>query len=734
GGVSAANIRDVNADARRLSPVAVAEPWSLDVALDGRTETLRTWAVSRGFFEVLGSGARYGRTFTDEEYANGDAQVVVLGHRGWVGRFGADPAIVGKTLRLDGEGYVVVGVLPPAFKFPDGADAWVPRPTQARDDPSRAADFMTGVGLLAPGASREEAQAEVDRLAASLAGSYPDTNGSVGMALVPLREHLFGDVRTPLLVLLAAVGAVLLIACANVAGLMLARGAQRHREYALRGALGATVGRLIQQVTAESVLLALGGYALGIAFTYGGVRVIRALGPDMPRLDELTVDGSVLLFALAMGGLSAFLAGVAPSLKLSRPDVREALVEGGRGSYGGQGSTRLRRRLVVAEIAAAVVLLIGAGLLVKSFSILLDRELGFEPQGRLAVQVFAYDYNGPADRQTFVDEAVRRIEAVPGVEGVALTTNLPGATDGAVASIDVEVPFTVLDRATPPAGQEPIASISSVTPGLFEVLAIPLVSGRTFQRSDDAQAPGVVVVNEALARRHFGDRDPLGERLELRFGPGPQHVEIVGVVADVRALGPQSEPRPEIYRPLAQAGSGSLTFVVASSGDPGALANAVNQAIWTANPAQSIWGTATLDNLMADWLRERRFNLFLLSGFAAVALLLAGVGVYGLMSFSVEQRMGELGIRRALGGRSSDILGMVLREGSLLAAMGIVLGVAGALGLTRFLQGMLFGVESTDPATFATLAAAVLVVTGLAALVPAIRAVRVDPADALRQE
>jgi predicted permease len=389
---------------------------------------------------------------------------------------------------------------------------------------------------------------------------------------------------------------------------------------------------------------------------------------------------------------------------------------------------------VVAEIAAAVVLLIGAGLLVKSFSILLDRELGFEPRGRLAVQLFAYDYNSPGDRQVFVDEAVRRIEAVPGVEAVALTTNLPGATDGAVASIDTEVAFTVLDRAAPPTGQEPTASVSSVTPGLFEVLAIPLVSGRTFQRSDDAQAPRVVVVNEALARRHFGDRDPLGERLELRFGRGPQPVEIVGVVADVRAHGPQSEPRSEIYRPLAQAGSGSLTFVVASPGDAGALITAVNEAIWTANPAQSIWGTATLDSLMADWLRERRFNLFLLSGFAAVALVLAGVGVYGLMSFSVEQRVGELGIRRALGGRSVDILGMVLREGSALAAMGIVLGVAGAVGLTRFLQGMLFGVEATDPATFATLAVAVLLVTGLAALVPALRAVRVDPADALRRD
>ncbi|GMV06418.1 MAG: hypothetical protein AMXMBFR53_26940 [Gemmatimonadota bacterium] len=734
-GVSAANVRDVDGEAGRVEAAAVADPWSLDLLLEGRAETLRTWSVSRGFFEILGTEALHGRTFTAEEYVEGNEKVVVLGHRSWVGRFGGDPAIVGRTLTLNNEAWLVVGVLPADFRFPDRAEAWIPRPPQTWDEPNRGANYMTGIGLLGPGASVEEAQAEVDRLAASLGEAYPRTNASVGMALVPLREHLVGDVRTPLLVLLAAVGAVLLIACANVAGLMLARGAHRRREFALRGALGASVGRLFQHVTAESLLLAGAGCLVGIGLTYGGVAAIQALGPDhLPRIDELRVDGPVLAFAVIMGGLSAFLAGVAPSLRLSRPDLAEAFTEGGRGTLGGRRGTALRSRLVVAEIAGALVLLIGAGLLVKSFGVLLDKELGFDPEDRLVVQVFAYDYESPADQAAFVDEAIRQMEAVPGVTAVALTTNVPGANDASVASIELEIPYMVLDRAAPPDGQEPVAALSMVSPDLFQVLDIPVVAGRAFRRSDDGEAPRVVIVNEALVRRQFPDEDPLGERIVVRYGRNPQPAEIVGVVADVRPLGHESEPRPETYLPLAQMGSGSLTFVVKTAGNATALSAPVTEAIWKANPAQAVWGSATLEGLLSEWLKQRRFNLVLLSSFAAVALLLAAVGIYGLISFSVEQRVGELGVRRALGGRSGDILAMVLREGAALALAGIVLGLAGAALLTRFLQGMLFGVEPTDPRTFAGLAVAVLGVAALAALLPAVRAVRVDPAVALRSD
>jgi putative ABC transport system permease protein len=734
GGVSAANIRDVHEQARQLSPVSVAEPWSLDLAREGRTEALRTWAVSEGFFEVLGVQALLGRTFTADEYVEGQDKVVVLGHRGWVARFGADPAIVGASVTLDNEPHVVVGVLPETFRFPDRAEAWIPRPDRSWDPGARAADFMIGVGLLAKGATRERAQAEVDRLAASLAAAFPDTNGAMGMELVPLREHLFGDVRTPLLVLFGAVAAVFLIACANVAGLMLARGAQRQREFALRGALGASTGRLFRHVGAESAILAAVGCGLGVAVTFGGVRAIQALGPDhLPRIEELSVDGPVLIFAVLLGGLSALLAGMAPSARLSRPDVRETLSEGTRGSTGGRRGTSLRSRLVTAEVAGAVVLLIGAGLLVKSFGVLLDRELGFEPRNRLAVQIFAYDIPS-ADLVNFVDEVHTQMEAVPGVVGVAITSNLPGATDGALASIDIETPFTVLDRAAPPAGQEPTASLSMVSRGYFDVLDIPILAGRGFESSDDATAPRVIVVSEALVRRHFGGEDAIGERLQVHFGRNPEPAEIVGVAADVRPLGHQSDPRPEVYFPLTQVGTGSLTFVIEADGAPAPLVGPVREAIWAVNPAQSIWGAATLEDLLSDWLKERRFNLFLLSAFAGVALMLAAVGIYGLISFSVEQRVAELGIRRALGGQSGAILGMVVREGMRLAGAGVVLGLLAAVLLTRFLEGMLFGVEPTDPATFAGLSVAVLAVAVAAAMLPAVRAVRVDPMVALRGE
>jgi len=732
GGVSAANMRDLHEQARQLSPVAVAEPWSLDLAREGRAETLRTWAVSEGYFEVLGARALRGRTFTADEYAEGREHVVLLGHRAWVERFGADPAVVGATVSLDSEAYVVVGVLSETFRFPNRAEAWIPRPDRSWDAATRAADFMVGIGLLREGATREQAQAEVDGLATSLAAAFPETNESVGMELMPLREYLFGDVRTPLLVLFGAVAAVFLIACANVAGLMLARGAQRQKEFALRGALGASRSRLFRHVGTESAFLAAAGCALGVCVTFGGVRAIQALGPDhLPRIEELSVDGPVLVFAVLLGGLSALLAGMAPSARLSRPDVRETLSEGARGSTGGRRGTSLRGRLVTGEVAGAVVLLIGAGLLVKSFGVVLDRELGFDPTNRLAVQIFAYELT-PADLDRFAEEALTQMEALPGVLGVALASNVPGANDGTLASIDIETPFTIEDRPAPPPGQEPMASLSMVSRGYFDVLDIPILSGRDFASSDDAAAPRVLVVSDALVRRHFGGEDPIGEKLLVHFGQTPRPAEIVGVAADVRPLGHHSEPRPEIYFPITQVGAGSLTFIVETTGQPAHLVDPVTEAIWAANPAQAVWGAATLEDLLAEWLKERRFNVFLLSSFAGVALLLAAVGIYGLMTFSVEQRVAELGIRRALGGPSGAILGMVVREGARLAGVGVVLGLAAAMLLTRFLRGMLFGVEATDPATFAGLSVVVLAVAVGAAFLPAVRAMRVDPMVALR--
>jgi len=528
---------------------------------------------------------------------------------------------------------------------------------------------------------------------------------------------------------------VLLIACANVAGLLLARGRQREREYAVRSALGAGMGRIVRHVTAEGVLLAGLGCAGGILLAYGGVQVIQSLGPDhLPRIEELRIDGTVLGFAILAAAISAVVACLAPALHLARPRLRDILSEGSRGSTSGRRSTLLRSRLVVTEVACALVLVIGAGLLVKSFDRLLDKELGFDPDGRLAVQVFAYGYEG-SGRADFVNRATEEMRALPGVRDVALTTSVPGATDAAIAGVEIDVPFTVEGRARPPRGQEPIATAIQVSAGYFGLMDIPVVAGRGFESTDGVQAPPVVIVNETLARRHFGSGRVVGERLAVLYGDSvPTTREIVGVVADVRPMGHASDPQAELYVPLTQVGSGSLTFVLEAEGDAAALANPVREAIWRANPTQAVWGAATLEALLADLLKERRFNLYLLTGFAAVALLLSAIGVYGLVSFSVQRRVAELGVRRALGGSGQDILALVVREGAALALAGIALGLVGALLLTRFLEGMLLEVEPTDPTTFATLAAFVFAVVLAATLVPALRAVRIDPAQALRDE
>jgi putative ABC transport system permease protein len=736
GGMSAANVRDLREGSTRLAHAAVAEPWSLDLNLGDRTESLRTWKVSEGFFEAIGGSAALGRTFVSEEYVAGRDRVVVLGHRAWLNRFAGDRSIVGRAITLDNQAYLVVGVLPERFRFPDRAEGWIPRaPADSMDGLQRNASYMTGIARLAPGATFAQARDEANRIAASLASLYPQTNAETRFELSPLRESLLGDVRTPLLVLFGAVGFVLLIACANVAGLILARGAQRQREYALRSALGAGKGRLITHVTLESLVLALGGCVLGVALTYAGVRVIASLGPDhLPRIDELRVDGTVLVFATVCAVASALLAGLVPSLRLSRPDLRGTLSEGARGSIGNRRGGALRRYLVVAEVALAVVLLIGAGLLFRSFGVLLDKELGFEPEDRIALQVFAYDYADAGARANFVNGSLENFRALPGVERVALTTSVPGATDGQISSIDIEVPFVIEGRMAPPRGQEPSASTSSVSPGYFDVMAIPLVAGRNFDTRDHPQSPPVILINETLARRHFEQEDAIGRKLTT-LGYGRRITrEIVGVVRDVRPFGHESEPRPEIYFPLSQLGSGSLTFVMQAAPGTAPPLPALMQAIWRANPAQAVWGAATLESMLGDWLKQRRFNLTLLGAFAAIAVILALVGIYGLISFSVEQRLGEMGIRRALGGSSRDILGMVVREGALLGAAGVLLGVVGALGLTRFLQGMLFGVSANDPATFALLSFLVLTVATIAALLPGIRAVRVDAVTALRME
>ncbi|NNF27445.1 MAG: ABC transporter permease [Gemmatimonadetes bacterium] len=732
-GVSAANVRDVRESADLFVQVAVADPWSHDLMRDGRAVSLRSWAVSEGFFEAIGAQPALGRVFLTEEYLQDSEPVVMMGHATWQSRFGGDPSVVGSTVVLDGAERTVVGVLPPGFKFPAPAELWSPRPFQPWDDRSRAAAYMAGVARMALGVTVDQAQSQLDRISAELGATYPRSNGNKTIQALPIREFLFGDIRTPLLVLMGAVALVLLVAAANVAGLQLARGAGRAREYALRGALGASSSRLLRLVTVESTLLAGMGCALGILLAWGGTHVIRALAPTgIPRIDEVSLDLPVLGFAMAAALVSALCAGIFPALKASGTDLNGALSEGGRGTEHGRRSGRLRDRLVVGEIALALVLTIGAGLLFKSFDRLLSKELGMEPDGRLAMQLFAYDNEGQM-KTDFVRESMEQIRALPGVEAVAVSSNIPLADDQSISSIEITVPFKVDDADAPPEGQEPTANVASITAGYPEAMGIRLVAGREFSAEDHAEAPATILINEALARRHFADRSPLGRSLSVSYN-GWTSRTIVGVLADVRPQGFESEPVPEIYMPLDQVPTGSLTYVIKTGGDPASIAPTVQRAVWDIDPTQSIWATRTVPDLLSDWIRERRFNLALMTAFSGLAILLAAIGVYGLMSFSVEQRVGELGLRRALGGESKDLLRMVLGKGAVLAAMGIGIGLVGAIATTRLLQGMLYEVGPFDPGTFAALSITVLLVTVVAAYIPARRATRVDPMVALRTE
>lgn len=733
GGVSAANTSDLAATARTLSTVAAAESHGLRWIEDGRAVSLRAWLVSEGFFEAMGARTAIGRTFRTEEYAPGGARVILLGHRAWRTRFGGDTAILGRGLVLDGAVHTVVGVLPAGFEYPSDADVWGPRPPQPWDELSRGRAQLDGVARLSRGAALAEAQAELDKLAADLAEAYPDSNRDSQWRLTPLRQHLFGDVTSPLLYLLGAVGVVLVLAATNVAGLLLARGTGRSKEYALRCALGANTRQIVRLVFFESSLLAFAGGAIGIALSVVSVEIVGLLRPDhLPRIAELRVDAAALWFGSFAAAICAFIAGVAPALRAGHVDLQKALGQGARGNSDGRGARLLRDRLVVVEIALALILSIAAGLCVRSLDRMLDNELGFDPTDRFVAQVWAYDDNHQGQLD-FFDRGVRAIRSIPGVVSVGLTTSLPLADDHSILARSRLAPFRIEGDEAPSDGLEPLSSFSVIDDGYAAAMGLGLRAGRGFSNEDNADARPVAIVNETFVRRHFPDGVAVGRHITLRFRDERVR-EIVGVFADVRRHGFASEPEAQIFLALSQEPSNGLTFVVKTDSSVAGLGVAVQDAIWDVDPTQAIWASRPMTDLLWRSMRQRRFATALLVSFAVVAIFLAAVGVYGLMSFSVAQRVGELGVRRALGGRRSDILRMVLTWGLELTLSGCALGLVGAVALTRLLQGFLYGVEPLDAATFALLSLLVVAVSSLAALVPALRATRVDPMIAMRTD
>ena len=695
-------------------------------------ERLSGAAVATGFFEALGVVPAHGRIFRPEEDRPGAEAVTVLGHGLWQRRFGADPEIVGETVTLNGEARRVVGVMPAGFVFPSEVETWVPLALEV--DPSQRGGHYLGVlGRLRDGVTLEAAQTEMTALTARLAEEYPESNEGWGVNLFRVHELMVEDVRPYLRIVAWAVAAVLLIVCANVANLLLVRSARRERELAVRTALGAGRGRLARQLLTETVLLSLAGGALGLGFGLWGTRALVALNADeIPRAAEIGLDPSVFLFTFGVALAAGLLAGLAPVVHAARADLQGSLKEGTSAAGEGGRARVLRKALVLVEVAVAVVLLVAAGLLLRSLVRLQGISPGFEPAGVLTAQVSLPDAGYPDDaaRAPFYRELRERLEALPGVEAAGAGFPLPLSGAGYFLSFGIE------GREAPPPQDSPSAGIRFVTPGYLEALEIPLVDGRRITAADREGAVEVAVVNRAMAERMWPGESPLGGR--FTFGdptaPDAEWLEIVGVVGDVRHGDLTTEPDMEVYLPMDQNPFPTAVLVLRTGADPESLTSGVREAVRAVDPSLPVYRVQTLDQVVGDALADQRFSAALLGVFAGLALVLASLGVYGVLSYAVSQRTRELGLRMALGAPRERVLRQVIGEGMVLVAIGVAAGTAGAFAASRLLGSLLYEVGTADPLTYAAVPALLVLVGLVAVWLPARRATRVEPVVALRTE
>jgi putative ABC transport system permease protein len=711
--------------------------------LTGGSEPVRVLAaqVQPEIFAALGARPLVGRVFTAEEDTRGHEHVVMLTEGLWRSQFGSDPSIVGRSIQLDAVPYTVVGVLPAALRLPlDYANrattqVWVPIALGPVDPNDRGNHGYNALGRLTPGVSLAQAQAEVDTLTRGFIGRFPNAyDREFGLTLVDAPTEVFGTVRPALLVLLLAVGAVLLIACANVANLLLARSEARQKELAIRSVLGAGRRRIMMQLLAESLLLSLAGGAAGTAVAWALTRALAALDPlKIPRVQDITLDGRVLAFTAALSIVTGIVFGIVPALQSSRADLQPILKEGGRDSRVGSGW--LRRGLVVAEVAASVALVAAALLLARSFTRLLAVDAGFNPSHVLTLRTSLPParYPDAASMVRAYAEVGRRLREAPGVQSAGGVTGLPLATTRGDWSVVLEgdAPTRRLDRA---------ADWQVVTPGYFEAMGTTVKAGRTFTDADRADTLPVIVINEAMANRFWPGGNPIGRRLTM--GRNDRWITIVGVVSDVHHRGLDAVPRPEMYRPHTQFRYGgadapavsTLTWVVRTTGDPRAATSYARAAVQGVDPSLGISDVATMDQVLADSTSDRRLNLMLFALLGSLALALATVGVYGVVSYSVAQRTHEIGVRMAIGARPGDVVRMVVEEGGRLALAGVVAGSALAAAAARLIRGLLFDISAADPLTFIAAPLALLAVAFVASYIPARRATRVDPMIALRGE
>lgn len=702
---------------------------AFNLVTDGsEPERLRGARFSAGMFELLGARAMHGRTFLDEEDQPGHEFVVVLSNGLWKRRFAADPNIVGQQITLSSNSYTIVGVMPAGFGYPDQeTELWTPIAFTARLAQAHGSHYLSVIGRLKPEATREQAQTEMSAIAARLAQQYPDSNTGWDLTVFPMQEYDVRDIRPALLLLLGAVGLVLLIACANVANLLLARASARQKEIAIRTALGASRLRIARQLLTESVLLALVGGGVGLLLAQWGIGSLLALAPEeLPRVKDVTLDWRVLGFTLVVTLLTGVIFGLVPALQASKPNLNETLKEGGRGTTGGQH--RVRGALVIAEMALALVLLVGAGLLIRSFYRLQQVNPGFNSSNALALTVSLPGKKYPQNDQFsgFFTQLIEKAAALPGVTAVGATQSLPIQGDYVLS-------FTIQGRPVPAPGEGQSTNYYSVTKDYFKAMGIPLVRGRVFNEQDKKDGPRVAVINEEMAKKFFPDEDPIGKRINVSVGP-EAYREIVGIVGDVKQYGLAQPTTLQTYEPYVQMPFSSMTLVVRSDGNLTPLGGAIRSAVLSLDREQPVSRMRPLEQIVSESLAKQRFSMLLLGIFAAVALILAAVGLYGVMSYSVTQRTHEIGIRAALGAQRGDVLKLVVGQGMLLALSGVGIGLAASFALTRLMALLLFGVSATDPLTFVAIPVVLTGVALAACFVPALRATRVDPMIALRYE
>lgn len=729
-GVFFADIAEIRRESRLFASLGGAFQGSWNVTGLGEPQRLAGVRVSRDFLLSLGIQPQIGRLFLPEEYHTGREMVAIFSYSFWQNHLGGDPNIAGQRISMDGVSFEIVGVMPREFALSADYDLLAPLPEESPYNRGRTWRWVQACGRLKPGVPPEQAQAEMDLIAADLGSRYPEDRG-YGLKTVTFLDQEVGSLRKTLWIFLAAVGCVLLIACSNVASLLLARGAARVREMAVRAAVGASRGELIRQLLIESGLLAIVGAALGMPLAVFGVRLMIALDPQaLPRAQEIHLDARVLAFSFVLSLATALIFGIVPAVRGSRVGLRGALTEGGRSGSGSRGGNMLRAALVVVEVALGVILLTSAGLLARSFRQLAEVRPGYDPASAVTMQISLSDvrYRNLAGCAKFFEQMLTQLEQTPGVESAGTTNFPPLAKEKQTAGIWLD--------------SQPVHSNDTkiildnrvVSPDYFRAMGVPLLAGRFFARTDRADSPNVAIVNDAFARQFFPRGDALGKRLTMDMGSATWTGEIVGVVGSFRETSLAEEPRGELFTAYAQTTVPGSTLVVRSTGSSVEVVNAVRSAIATVDPDVAVYDVRTLKELVDGSIAQSRLRSALLAVFSIVALILASLGVYGVIACSVAERKKEIGIRVALGAQPSEVRIMVLGQGLKLTVIGLVVGFAGAAAATRLIEGFLFGVSASDPVTYAATCGVFIGVALLASYLPARRAMRVDPMTALREE